>query len=120
MTVRNFKLQTQAGGVLKYADPSAITTTLRVSTAVANKTVKSVSTTNVKNEFVLLSVDDITEGGNTASETLSLRVSFSGSAQNEAAIAALWTNLKADVDAAIADGCLKGFIPVNAAYTVGS
>lgn len=120
MTVRNLKLQSQTAGVLMYADPSAITTTLRIGTAVANKTVKSVTAQNVKNEFVLLSSQNITEGANSATETLSLRVSFSGSSQNSAVTAGLWANLKADVDAAIADGALKGFIPQGAVYQIGS
>lgn len=120
MTVRNFKLQTQAGGVLTYADPSDISTTLRVSTSVANKTIKSVTAPNVRTEFVLLAPADIVEGANTANETLSLRVTLSGSSQNKADVAALWSNLKANVDSAIADGCLTGFIPSGAVYVVGS
>lgn len=110
----SFRKQFAGVNTLNYADPASLDHTLRVKLDVANKTVKGVTTLNNRVEFVEALTAAITEGDKTANEAISLRVTLSGSVANSAVIAAAWPVLKANIDAAIADGALNGFLPTNA------
>lgn len=101
---------------LNFADTADLSHTLSVKSGVSKKTVKGVSTLNNRLEFVEAVTAPVTEGTATADESISLRVSLSGSVQNSALIAARWAVLKANVDAAIADAALEGFLPINAVF----
>lgn len=101
---------------LQFADPSKLSHTLRVVQEVGNKSVKGVSTLNNRLEFISSNTAPVTEGDRTADELLACRVMLSGSVANKAKILDAWAVMKANVDAALADGSLDGFLPNNAVF----
>lgn len=110
----SFRKQFADARSLNFANSADLSHTLRVKLDVANKTIKGVTVLNNRLEFVEALTGSITEGDTTVNEALSLRVSLSGSVGNAAALQARWQVLKSNVDAAIADGALGGFLPENA------
>lgn len=101
---------------LNFADTADLSHTLTIKSGVGKKVVKGVSTLNNRLEFVEAVVAPVTEGTATADESISLRLSLSGSIQNSALVAAKWAILKENVDRAIADSALSGFLPTNAVF----
>lgn len=101
---------------LQFADPSKLAHTFRVVQDVGNKSVKGVSTLNNRIEFISSNTAPVTEGDRTADELNAVRVMLSGSIANKTAILAQWNAMKVNVDSALADGCLDGFLPANAEF----
>lgn len=109
-----YRLQFADAKSLNYADPAKLTNTLRVISNVGPKTIKGVTTLNNRLEVVSNDTAPITEGDKTVDEAQSIRTTISGAIVNNAALAAKWEIHKANVDAAIADGALKGFLATSA------
>lgn len=104
--------QLSAGSNFKlFAEPTSITHTLRVKIDTTPKTAGKVKLTNVRAEFVETNPLTVTSGADSGTDLTSARVVFSGSTMSDATMVARWNSLKANVDAAIADGVLKGFLP---------
>lgn len=101
---------------LSFADTADLSHTFTVKSGVGKKVVKGVSTLNNRIEFVEAVVAPVTEGTATADESISLRLSLSGSIENNTLIAAKWAVFKENVDRAIADAALDGFLPTNAVF----
>lgn len=101
---------------INLADTADLNHTLAVKQGSSKKVIKGVTALNNRLEFVESVTGLVTEGTATVDEIISLRVSMSGSVQNHALIAERWKVLKANVDAAIADAALQGFLPVNAVF----
>lgn len=112
----NFRLKFDDSRSLNFANPSKIAHTLRVVHDVGAKQVKSVSAVNNRLDFISSDTAPLTEGDKTVDEVIAVRVSLSGSTANKAAVLESWNRLKANVDAAIADGALSGFLPRDAVF----
>lgn len=103
---------------LNFANPANQSHSLRIVLDSGSKSVKGVSTLNNRLECITSSTGPLTEGDRTVDELLALRVQISGSVANNALLIKRWTEMKAVVDAAIADGALTGFLPTNAVFEV--
>jgi hypothetical protein len=114
----NFRLRFADAKALNYADPAKLSHTLRVINETGTKSVKGVSALNNRLELISANTAPVTEGDKTADEIIAGRVQLSGSTANQAAVLAMWNELKANTDAAIADGALTGFPPTNAVYVI--
>lgn len=100
---------------ISLANPQATTQVLRVAVQTAIKNISGVKAQGVQLQCNERKLSPITEGDRSVNETLSVRVSLSGS--NKTELIEMWTRMKANVDAAIADQALDGFIPLNASFT---
>lgn len=103
---------------LNLADPSRTQHTLRVVLDNGTKSVKGVSALNNRLELISSDTAPLIEGDRTVDEIIAARVQLSGSVANKAAITRAWSELKRNVDAAIADGALEGFLPLNASFDI--
>lgn len=112
----NFRRKFSNETSLVLANPANATHTLKVNVQDGVKNVKGVSARFVRMECIEGLHSPITEGDKTVDETIALRVSLSGS--NASVLLARWTQMKANVDAAIADGALTGFLPLSATFVV--
>lgn len=102
---------------LNLADPTRTQHTLRVVLDTGTKSVKGVSALNNRLEMISSDTAPLVEGDRTVDEIIAARVQLSGSVANKDAIKRAWKELKANVDQAIEDGALDGFLPLNAAFT---
>lgn len=100
------------------AHPSKLSQVLRVAVSTTPKNISGVKSVNISVQCNEQKQSLITEGDRSVNETLSVRVSLSGS--NKAELLEMWNRHKANVDAAIADGALDGFVPLNATFTAQS
>lgn len=100
---------------ISLANPQATTQVLRVAVQTATKNISGVKAQGVQLQCNERKLSVITEGDRSVNETLSVRVSLSGS--NKTELIEMWTRMKSNVDAAIADQALDGFIPLNASFT---
>lgn len=103
---------------LNFANPGQLDHTLRIVLDNGTKSVKGVSALNNRLDVISGSTGTLVEGDRSVGEPLSVRVSLSGSITNAALIEKRWTEIKAVVDAAIADKALTGFLPVNAVFNI--
>lgn len=109
-----FKKQSLNGSSVIWADPSNVEHTVRAKVSKVQKNTSVGAVSNIATEVVNVLPADITKGTNVATESLSIRVRLSGSAENHAALKAEWVATKAHVDAVIDAGSLQGFIPADA------
>lgn len=100
---------------ISLANPVKPTQVLRIAVSASQKNISGVKAQNVQLQCNEQKLSPVTEGDRTVNETLSARVSLSGS--NKAELVEMWTRMKANVDAAIADQALDGFVPLNATFT---
>lgn len=103
---------------LQLADPTRTQHTLRSVVDSGTKSVKGVTALNNRLEMISSDTAPLVEGDRTVDEIIAVRVQLSGSTANKQWVAHAWEEMKANVDAAIADGALDGFIPHNAVFTV--
>lgn len=121
MATRNLKLLSVDGSSITFCDPLNINNRLRFKNGVGQKTVDGVTTTNVRNEITWNEPAEMTQGALTAVDNLSLKVIFSGSIQNTAALKTAWTNIKTNIDAAIDEQLIEGFKPdYDSVFVTGS
>lgn len=103
---------------LNFANPAKQSHTLRIVLDSGSKSVKGVSALNNRLECISSSTGPLTEGDRTVDELLAIRVQLSGSVINNVLLQKRWDEMKAVVDAAIADGALIGFLPNNAVFNI--
>lgn len=112
-----FKLQSSQPGSAIWADTSDINHTLRAKVDIAPKNISGVNLVNNRSEVIHNRKVPVTVGTLTTTEAQSIRVSFSGSLEASAQLAADWAVVKANTDAFIASLMLKGFVPTDAVVT---
>lgn len=108
-----FKLQVNVPGSVTYAELTDIRSTFRAKVDSAPKNISGVSVTNNRAEFIRVKPAEVTAGTLVGVESLSLRMTFSGSIENDAALVAEWGKFKQYVDQCITSGSLKGFVPYD-------
>lgn len=101
------------------ADPDNLRNTLTYRTKAVSKLVGGKRLTNVRSEMIDNSQVSLKVGDQTVDDTVSVRVIISGSDLSASAIKDdIWPRIKLNVDAALADGAQKGFIPTKASFVV--
>lgn len=110
MSIKYRNIATVAGE-RKLAAADQVSHTLRVVTKSSPKVAGKVALTNVRAEFIEAFPMTVTNGTDTGVDGVAIRTTISGTTLNKAAIAAAVTQHQANVQAAIADGILEGFIP---------
>lgn len=117
----NFRLQGLTAQSATFADPDNLKHELHQS---VNNTKKTIGSTDMflnrahMKEIIPLQIVD---GSTSKRVDQVVTVSFSGYSDEEAltAISTAWVRMKANVDAAIADGMLKGFRSDKVTFTAG-
>lgn len=101
------------------ADPDNLRNTLTIRNKTVSKVVSGHRMINVRTELVDNSQVPVTIGTDVVDDTVSVRVVLSASDRvSPELIATIWPRVKANVDAALADGVSKGFIPTTADFIV--
>lgn len=108
-----FRKTSAINGETRYASPADINHTLRVAVGTSQKTAGAVALTNNRLEFIESLQAPVTQGTDTAKETVSIRIVASGSTSNEALIKAAVTQSFANFTAIMNDKGLLGFTPVT-------
>ena len=106
-----FRKTSVNGGETRYASPSDVTHTLSVKVTTSPKTAGAITLTNNRLEFIENFRAPVTEGVNTAKETVSVRIVASGSTSNEAVVKAAVVQAFANYTAIMGDKGLVGFVP---------
>lgn len=106
-----FRKTAVLSGELRMAAADAIGHTLRMIVASASKMAGKVNLTNVRFEVIESIPMTVTTGSETGVEIVSIRTTISGSTKNEAAIREAYTQHVVNVQAAVSNDTLKGFIP---------
>lgn len=121
MTFNYQGIQNQA---VVFVNPADMSHTFKVSQSASTRNKKSGYQTN-RTEFLTNRVidwarkKDCVDACSSTTEVESVRVSFSGSQENEADLIRRWEEIKANIDTAIAAGALRGLKPqYNAVFTV--
>lgn len=112
-----FKSLGNQPGSVTFAESTDIRSTFRAKVDSAPKNISGVSVTNNRAEFIRVKPAEVTVGTLVGVESLSLRMTFSGSIENNAALVAEWGNFKQYVDQCITSGSLKGFVPYDVVLT---
>lgn len=110
MTI-NFRKTSAINGETRYASPADINHTIRVVVGTSQKTAGAVALTNNRLEFVESIQAPVSQGTDTAKETVSIRIVASGSTSNEALIKAAVMQAFANFTAIMNDKGLLGFTP---------
>lgn len=105
-----FKMQQLQANSVKFANTADIMDTVRFVTTTQSKKIGSVSTLHVRSEVIRNKINHVVMGDQSGDDQLSIRSIFSGTVASKAVLTALWTEYKAQVDAAIAAGSLDGFV----------
>lgn len=105
-----FKMQQLQANSVTFANTADLMDKVRFVTQHQNKKIGGVSTLHVRSEAIRNKLNHVVSGDVSGDDQLSIRSIFSGTVASEAALIALWTEFKAQVDAAIAAGMLKGFV----------
>lgn len=105
-----FKMQQLQANSVTFANTADIMDKVRFVTQTQSKKIGTVSTLHVRSEVIRNRINHVVSGDASGDDQLSIRAIFSGTVASEAALVALWTEYKGQVDAAIAAGSLKGFI----------
>lgn len=106
-----FRKTASIANEIRMAAADAITHTLRMVVSSAQKVSGKVSMTNVRFEAIESYPIATVVGSDSGTDVVAIRTSISGSTLNEAAIQAAYAQHIANVNAALADGALKGFVP---------
>lgn len=105
-----FKMQQLQANSVSFANTADITDKVRFVSTNQSKKIGGISTLHVRSEVIRNKLNHVVVGENTGDDQLAIRTAFSGTVASEAALIALWTEYKTQVDAGIAAGMLKGFI----------
>lgn len=105
-----FKLQQLQANSATFANTADIMDKVRFVSTNQTKKIGTLSTLHVRSEVIRNKTNHAVVGDNSGDDQLSIRTQFSGTVASETALVALWTEYKAQVDAGIAAGMLKGFV----------
>jgi len=105
-----YKMQQLQANSVTFANTADITDKVRFVSQNQPKKLGSVATLHVRSEVIRNKINHVVVGDNSGDDQLSVRTVFSGTVASEAALVAMWTEYKTQVDAAIAAGMLRGFI----------
>lgn len=107
----NFRKTSANNGEIRLASPSDVTHTLRVVVTTTPKVAGAIALVNNRLEVIENIQVPVTQGSDTAKETVSIRTVVSGSTLSEAAVKAALTQHQVNVMAIANDKGLQGFIP---------
>jgi len=105
-----FKMQQLQANSVKFANTADITDTVRFVTNTQSKKIGCISTLHVRSEVIRNKINHVVSGDLSGDDQLSIRSIFSGTVASKAALVAMWTQYKTQVDAAIDAGALEGFV----------
>lgn len=106
-----FKLQQLQANSVTFANSSDVLDKVRFVGQNQSKKIGTVATLHVRSEVIRNKLNNVVVGDASGVDQLSIRTIFSGTVASVTQLAALWAEYKTQVDAAIAAGMLKGFIP---------